>query len=211
MFLRGAGERVGRSLRLGGLAFDLVCPAATGRLARVDGRFLAIQRNPFGGLVPAVRLALTVGPGAGPGLSLVLLAIDAFQAASLVELGVHPRLVHAVGLELGPGVSLVCGLFSLGLEASRLRRLRGLGLLVLTLLGEVPAAEQAAGGGLGRWPAKRVYREQVNRCALRVGWTALSGGLATDRRDLCAWAINVRVGTRTSRPAEQEVAAWRTR
>jgi hypothetical protein len=78
-----------------------------------------------------VRFTLTVGPGAGPGLSLVLLAIDAFQAASLVDLGVHPRLVHGVGLELGPGVSLVCGLFGLGLEASRLLRLRGLGLLTL--------------------------------------------------------------------------------
>jgi hypothetical protein len=95
-----------------------------------------------------VRLTLTVGPGAGPGLSLVLLAIDALQAASLVELGVHPRLVHGVGFELGPGVSLVCGLFGLGLEASGLLRLRGLGLLELTLLGEVRAAEQAAGGGL---------------------------------------------------------------
>lgn len=124
---------------LRGLALDLVRPAATGRLARRDGVFLAIQRSLFRGLVPAVRLTLTVGPGPGPGLSLVLLTIDALQAFSLVELGVRPRLVDGVGLELRPGVSLIDGLFGLGLEASRLLGLRGLGLLELTFLGEVRA------------------------------------------------------------------------
>jgi hypothetical protein len=92
------------------------------------------------------RLTLPVGPRAGPGFLRALLTIDVVQARSFVELGLQARPLDGVGLELGPGASLVRRLCGLRRETSRLVGVRDLRLLELTS-SSARSEFPAAGGG----------------------------------------------------------------